>query len=191
MLYLPPRYGHDGIADGECQTCSIGFRAPGRGELARELLERLADDAADVAGGALYADRAQPAVAEAGRIPADLRLFAADALQRALRDPLAIDRALGESLSEPKANVWFDAAPAPRHLKGVVLDRRTRMLYDDRHVFVNGESWRAAGADARLMRRLADRRRLEAAEVEGASAGARELLVAWCEAGWAHGGDTT
>jgi 50S ribosomal protein L16 3-hydroxylase len=191
MLYLPPRYAHDGIADGECQTCSIGFRAPGRGELARELLERLADDAADVAGGALYADRAQPAVAEAGRIPADLRLFAADALQRALRDPLAIDRALGESLSEPKANVWFDAAPAPRHLKGVVLDRRTRMLYDDRHVFVNGESWRAAGADARLMRRLADRRRLEAAEVEGASAGARELLVAWCEAGWAHGGDTT
>jgi 50S ribosomal protein L16 3-hydroxylase len=191
MLYLPPRYAHDGIADGECQTCSIGFRAPGRGELARELLERLADDAADVAGGALYADRAQPAVAEAGRIPADLRLFAADALQRALRDPLAIDRALGESLSEPKANVWFDAAPAPRHLKGVVLDRRTRMLYDDRHVFVNGESWRAAGADARLMRRLADRRRLEAAEVERASAGARELLVAWCEAGWAHGGDTT
>jgi 50S ribosomal protein L16 3-hydroxylase len=191
MLYLPPRYAHDGIADGECQTCSIGFRAPGRGELARELLERLADDAADVAGGALYADRAQPAVAEAGRIPPDLRLFAADALQRALRDPVAIDRALGESLSEPKANVWFDAAPAPRHLKGVVLDRRTRMLYDDRHVFVNGESWRAAGADARLMRRLADRRRLEAAEVERASAGARELLVAWCEAGWAHGGDTT
>jgi 50S ribosomal protein L16 3-hydroxylase len=26
MLYLPPRYAHDGIADGECQTYSIGFR---------------------------------------------------------------------------------------------------------------------------------------------------------------------
>jgi 50S ribosomal protein L16 3-hydroxylase len=191
MLYLPPRYAHDGIADGECQTYSIGFRAPARGELARELLERLADDAADLAGEALYADAGQPAVADAGRIPADLRQFAADALQRALRDPLAVDRALGESLTEPKANVWFDAAKAPRRLRAVVLDRRTRMLYDDRHVYVNGESWRAAGADAKLMRRLADRRRLDGADIERASAGARELLVAWCEAGWAHGGDTT
>ncbi len=27
MLYLPPQYAHDGIAEGECMTCSIGFRA--------------------------------------------------------------------------------------------------------------------------------------------------------------------
>ncbi|MBA2963744.1 MULTISPECIES: JmjC domain-containing protein [Ramlibacter] len=187
MLYLPPRYAHDGIAEGECQTYSIGFRAPARGALARELLERLADDAAEVAGEALYADPRQAAVADAGRIPPELRAFAADALQRALRDPLAIDRALGESLSEPKANVWFEAGPVPRRLRGIVLDRRTRMLYDERHVFVNGESWRAAGADARLMRRLADHRRLDAADVERASEAARELLLAWCEAGWAHG----
>ena len=40
MLYLPPRYAHDGIAEGECQTYSIGFRAPARDELARELLQR-------------------------------------------------------------------------------------------------------------------------------------------------------
>jgi hypothetical protein len=34
----------------------------------------------------------------------------------------------------------------------VQLDRRTRMMYDERHVFINGESLRAGGADARLMR---------------------------------------
>ncbi len=29
MLYLPPRWGHDGVAEGgDCMTCSIGFRAP-------------------------------------------------------------------------------------------------------------------------------------------------------------------
>lgn len=28
MLYLPPHIAHDGIAEGECMTCSIGFRAP-------------------------------------------------------------------------------------------------------------------------------------------------------------------
>ncbi len=52
--------------------------------------------------------------------------------------------------------------------------------------FVNGESWRASGKDATLMRKLADDRRLGAAEVARASEGAKELLRSWCEAGWAH-----
>ena len=57
--------------------------------------------------------------------------------------------------------MWFDPAAAPRRLRGVVLDARTRMLHDRRHVFINGEAWRAGGRDAVLMRRLADRRRLD------------------------------
>jgi 50S ribosomal protein L16 3-hydroxylase len=36
------------------------------------------------------------------------------------------------------------------------------------------------------MRRLADRRRLDARDLAGASEAARELLQSWCEAGWAH-----
>jgi 50S ribosomal protein L16 3-hydroxylase len=59
MLYLPPRYAHDGIAEGECQTYSIGFRSPARGELARELIQRLAEDAGDAAGATLYRDPRQ------------------------------------------------------------------------------------------------------------------------------------
>jgi ribosomal protein L16 Arg81 hydroxylase len=43
MLYLPPKYAHDGVAKGECMTWSMGFRAPQEGELARELLLGLAD----------------------------------------------------------------------------------------------------------------------------------------------------
>jgi 50S ribosomal protein L16 3-hydroxylase len=70
----------------------------------------------------------------------------------------------------------------------VVLDRRTRMMHDAKHVYVNGESWRASGRDATLMRRLADRRALSAADLQGASEGALELLRAWFEAGWLHEG---
>ncbi|HZY20690.1 MAG TPA: cupin domain-containing protein [Ramlibacter sp.] len=187
MLYLPPRYAHDGIAQGECQTYSIGFRSPARGELARELLQRLADDAAAEAGDALYRDPSQAAVDAAGAIPQSLQDFAQDALRRALGQPQALARALGEYLSEPKADVWFDAGRAPRRGESLVLDRRTRMLYDARHIFVNGESWVASGADARLMRRLADRRRLDGPELARASSGALELLADWCEAGWARG----
>jgi 50S ribosomal protein L16 3-hydroxylase len=188
LLYLPPRYAHDGIAEGECQTCSIGFRAPARAELARELLQRIADAAGAAQEGEprLYRDPAQAATAAPGAIPAALREFAQEALAAALKDPLALDRALGEYLSEPKPSVWFEPGRAPRRLRSLVLDARTRMLHDARHVYVNGEAWRAAGADARLMRRLADQRRLDARELAAASEEARALLRGWCEAGWAH-----
>lgn len=185
MLYLPPGYAHDGIAEGECQTCSIGFRAPARAELARELLQRIAEDAAQL-DDRLYGDAAQPATASRGAIPPRMRAFAAEAVAAALEDAHALDRALGAYLTEPKASVWFEGGRVPRRLRAVVLDARTRMLHDARHVFVNGEAWRAAGGDAALMRRLADRRRLEAREVEQASEAARALLRSWCEAGWAH-----
>lgn len=183
MLYLPPRWGHDGIAEGECMTCSIGFRTPGRDELARELIGRaFDDDAADP----IYRDPGQPATARPGEVPEAMLDFALDGLRRRLADRTALGRALGEVLSEPKGIVWFPpGGPLPRGA-GVVADRRTRMLYDRRHVFVNGESFRAGGRDATLMRRLADRRGLHAAEVAALGDGARELLDDWVRAGWMH-----
>jgi 50S ribosomal protein L16 3-hydroxylase len=186
MLYLPPGYAHDGVAVGECQTYSIGFRAPRRAELARELLQRLADGGLDDAADPLYRDRAQAATSSPGAIPDALRQFARGAVQALLRDPRALDRALGEYLSEPKATVWFEPQPQPRSLRSVALDARTRMMHDDGHVFINGESWRAGGRDATLMRRLADRRRLDGADLKRASPAALELLASWCEAGWLH-----
>jgi 50S ribosomal protein L16 3-hydroxylase len=41
------------------------------------------------------------------------------------------------------------------------------------------------------MRRLADQRRLQAADLAGASDAARDLLRQWCEAGWLHALKTT
>ena len=185
MLYLPPRYAHDGVADGECMTYSIGFKSPARGPLASELLVRLTDDEDD-SEPVLYRDPRQPAVENPAAIPAGLVDFARDAVRRALDEPRALERALGEHLTEPKADVWFEPGDVPQRLAGVTLDRRTRMLYDRHHLFINGESYRAGGADARLMRRLADSRSLDAAAVARASDGARELLRDWCEAGWAR-----
>ena len=186
MLYLPPRYAHDGVAQGECQTYSIGFRAPARSELGRELLQRVADDADALATTVLYRDSGSPAVSAPGAVPPALQRFAAEAVQAALSDPNALNRALGEYLTEPKANVWFDGRRAPRHLGALALDRRSRMMHDARHVFLNGESWRASGRDATLMRRLADERQLKSSDVARASEDAIGLLRDWCEAGWLH-----
>ena len=187
MLYLPPGWAHDGIAEGECMTYSVGFRVPERADLARELLVRLADeDDEGCAKPVLYRDGKQPAVHQPAEIPATLHAFARDALERALAEPRALERALGEYLTEPKANVWFEPGDSRAMLEQVVLDRRTRMMYDADHIFINGESYRAAGADAALMRQLADQRQLDRRAVALASDGALELLSVWCADGWAH-----
>jgi 50S ribosomal protein L16 3-hydroxylase len=89
-------------------------------------------------------------------------------------------------MTEPKSNVWFDQGEPLPQRHGVALDRRTRMLYDERHLYINGESFRASGRDARLMRRLADERMLAPRDLAGASDDALALLSDWCEAGWLH-----
>ncbi|MFY9510381.1 MAG: cupin domain-containing protein, partial [Rubrivivax sp.] len=185
MLYLPPAWGHDGIAQGECMTASVGFRVPSDEGLSRELLQRLAQ--ADEAPGRLYRDPKQPATATPGAIPETLLDFAREALEKMLNEPGAVARALGEVLSEPKPRVWFEAGGAWSPRQGLRLDIQTRMLYDAEHVFINGEAYDAAGRDAALMQRLADERRLAAADCSKLSAGARRLVSDWAAAGWLHG----
>ncbi len=187
MLYLPPRYAHDGVALGECLTGSIGFRAPRAGELARELLQRLAEDAADLSGDAIYRDPAQAAADNPGEIPAHVQAFAKDAVHRALADPMALDRALGEHLTEPPASVWFSPARRSYKLGGLVrLDRCTKMMFDRKHVFINGEAYRASGRDARLMQQLANDRCLSASDCTGLSPDAQALLRQWQASGWLY-----
>ena len=211
MLYLPPRYAHDGVAEAciasdgkpaDCMTYSIGFRAPAQTELAAELLQRLAEFGDDVAGAdsrrpvrqpKIYRDPGQPATGAPAAVPEGLTAFAAQAVLEALKDPLALGCALGEYLTEPKPSVWFDeplqpwnAETAKAGVVGIQLGLRSRMMYDRDHIFMNGESHRAQGADASLMRRLADQRSLAGQDLRKASASALALLGDWHEAGWLH-----
>ncbi len=184
MLYLPPQWAHDGVAlGGDCMTYSIGFRVPQRGGLAGELLQRMADEFEDTT---LYTDRNQAATSTPAAMPPALEAFAADALQRLLKQRQTLACALGEVMTEPKPRVWFDPSAGPWSPGALHLDRRTRMMYDEHHVFINGEGFLAGGADARLMRRLADQRQLGASDLRKASAAALALLQDWFEAGWLH-----
>jgi 50S ribosomal protein L16 3-hydroxylase len=118
MLYLPPGYAHDGIAEAavggdgksaDCMTYSVGFRVPSRSELAAELLRRLAEfseDEEEASTGEgrrragrpprLYQDPGQAATATPAALPAALAAFAQQAVLDALKDPLALNCALGE-----------------------------------------------------------------------------------------------
>jgi 50S ribosomal protein L16 3-hydroxylase len=208
MLYLPPRYAHEGIAEEavnsngkvmDCMTCSIGFRAPAKRALAAELLHRLAEfsedeEGAPVAGAGKggrvlprYRDPDQMATSTPGAVPEGLAAFATRAVLEALQDPLAVACALGEYLTELKPSVWFDEVTvswSPQDRVSLGLASQTRMLYDVHHVFINGESYLAKGADARLMRQLADQRKLFPGELGKASPAAQALLADWHDAGW-------
>jgi 50S ribosomal protein L16 3-hydroxylase len=186
MLYLPPGWAHDGVAEGECMTASIGFRAAGRAELRTEVLQRMIDAADRPDTDPLYRDPRQPATDTPGRIPAAMHEFVQREVSRWLAEPRSLACALGEVLSEPKPQVWFDAGEPLSAGCGVRLDRRTRMLYDEQHVFINGEAFRAAGRDARLMRRLSDARVLAPQLLAKLGDDARELLDQWARAGWLH-----
>jgi 50S ribosomal protein L16 3-hydroxylase len=182
LLYLPPSWAHEGTAvGGDCMTCSIGMRAPHRGALAAELLQRLAETADDAT---LYRDAGNAPAAKPAAIPASLAAFAADAVRRLATQRGAVARALGEVLSEPKPHVWFEKRATPWRPRAVALDRRTRMLYDRHDVFINGEAVAARGRDAALLRQLADERALRAAAVRGASRAVKLLLAEWHAAGW-------
>jgi 50S ribosomal protein L16 3-hydroxylase len=185
MLYLPPGWAHEGVAvGGDCVTASIGFRAPTAAELARALLERLSEDTPGEA--VRYRDPRQRATAQPAAVPGALLDFARRSVQRALAEPGALERVLGEWLTEPKPQVSFEPRARLERPARWVLDRRTRMGYDTRQVFINGESFASGGHDARLVRRLADARTLDAADAARLSADARAVVGEWIAAGWLH-----
>ena len=51
MLYLPPNMPHHGVAEGECMTFSVGFRAPDTLGLAQSWLESFSTSYSDMAEG--------------------------------------------------------------------------------------------------------------------------------------------
>jgi 50S ribosomal protein L16 3-hydroxylase len=194
MLYLPPGYAHDGVAVSECMTYSVGFRVPRSAELASELFMGLSEELAEDQGSdsdVLYQDPHQAAAIQDASVPKALQEFAARSVAKALKDSQILNCLLGESLTEPKPNVWFDA-PDEGELPNfewptqVRLDRRTKMLFDAKHIFINGESFRAAGKDAQLLRKLANEKHLSRALAAQLSDNAAELMQAWWEEGWWH-----
>ncbi|MBJ7263228.1 MAG: cupin domain-containing protein [Burkholderiaceae bacterium] len=212
MLYLPPQIAHDGVAIGECMTISIGFKSPSQVDLACGMLEAAADQIMARSGKAagpyaapplmgpsftrLYRDPDQTATQTPASIPEPLVAAALAAVGKIGFDDALAQRFLGCWLTEPHASVQFGAPdddtgdldllsnwPASG---AMALDRRTRMLYRGRSVYINGEL--APAPLSAALRELADRRVLAVDSAIGrrASEAARQCLEAWIAAGWVH-----
>lgn len=197
MLYLPPHIAHDGVAVGECMTCSIGFRSPSAQELIGQFLYHLAER--DIASrhareDERYRDPRQAAVARPAALPPALVKEVGTILARIRWGEQDIASFLGSYLSEPKAQVVFDPPEVARSeavfakqaaRRGVRLDRKTALLYGDTGYFINGEEHLWPRRKKSLME-LADARRIEGKRFVTLSedSSLTALLHEWYLAGW-------
>jgi 50S ribosomal protein L16 3-hydroxylase len=166
MLYLPPHCAHNGIAEDDCMTYSIGFRTPSYQELAEQFLVYLQDR---ISIDGMYADpdlKVQKHPSELG--PAMLRQVE-EAIGRVRWGGKEIAAFLGSYLSEPKPHIFFTPPRRPlsperfaRELQssGAMLDLKTQMLCCDNTVFINGTAHPVKSWAYRELRELADRRML-------------------------------
>ena len=208
MLYLPPQAAHDGVALDECMTISIGFRAPDEAALARGMLEAAADQIvarAGLASGpygepplpgpkleALYRDPKQAATSHPAEIPDGLIQTAVKAVSKIQFNEALAHRFLGCWLTEPNQAAVFEGyednydEDEDKPYTHWVLDRRTRMLYRGKQLFINGE---VAAVDVEAgLKTLADDRMLAGSHpaAKKFSQEAVEALADWLDAGWIH-----
>lgn len=194
MLYLPPGIVHDGVAMDDCQTYSIGFRAPAAVELGREFLAWM-QERIDLPGR--YADPDAIPTAHPGRIPRSMVDRVAGTLARIRWRRGDVARFLGAYLSEPKPHVRFEpprppltraAFAAAVARRGVRLAGPTLLLYRAGEAYANGESVRLPPAARRAIECLADRRML--APAQPVTAAALAVLYTWYVSGYVLVGAT-
>jgi len=168
MLYLPPHCAHNGIAEDDCMTYSIGFRTPAYQELAEQFLVYLQDR---ICVDGMYADPDLKTQAHPSEISAAMLRQVGQAVKQVRWDKEDIANFLGCYLSEPKPHIYFDAPEPALNLKkfeksiknnGLALNLKTQMLCHANSIFMNGEATLNASHDYEVLRDLADQRELPA-----------------------------
>jgi 50S ribosomal protein L16 3-hydroxylase len=190
LLYLPPGWGHDGVALDDCFTYSIGFRAPRGAELGAAFLDWLHERGLPEHP---YRDPDLRVTTRPARIPAPLREHARRLLGRIRWSARDVDAFLGAYLSTPKPQVVF-ALPRRPLARGVfarrlaradvALDARTQLLYEGARYFMNGVSLRALARQRAVLSALADARRAPGRRL--AAARLADLIYDWYRSGYLH-----
>lgn len=187
MLYLPPRFAHNGVALGDCMTWSVGFRSPTAQEIVGQFLNYLQDHL-QVEG--IYSDPNLKRGRHQGEIPTRLLDWVEASIRKVQWGKSETADFLGRYLSEPKAHIFFEPPARPlspaRFAKAVAtnglhLDPRSQLLFRGRHFFINGERLDASPALSPHLRKLANLRRLPPTPLEGPLL---EILHDWYSAGF-------
>jgi 50S ribosomal protein L16 3-hydroxylase len=147
-------------------TWSVGFRAYPAQDIVLQFLTYLQDN---LSVDGVYTDPDLKPTRHPGKIPGEM-VAQFKAMLKAIRwrdeDVVSF---IGSYLSEPKASVVFDPPARPPSYKrfvmqamqrGLVLDARSSLLYRKNIFYMNGEHVEVAPEHRKLLRQLADCRRI-------------------------------
>lgn len=179
MLYLPPSYAHNGVAQNDCMTFSVGFRAPSEANIVQgftdHMIEQLTEDDR-------YTD---PELKDASANPALIDAPAFNAIKQIINkhidDELALKTWFAQYMTESKypelhepldeALEWDEIAEYFEAGNTICQNETTRWAYfiaDERtHLFVNGEKVKTNVSQPcqQLTQLLANNRKLATEEI--------------------------
>lgn len=182
MLYLPPHWAHNGIAEDDCMTYSIGFRTPSYQELGEQFLVYLQDN---LCIDGMYSDPGLKEQTHPSEISTQMLDQVSDTIKQIKWDKTDIASFLGCYLSEPKPHIFFEPPEKPLSLKrfqqsvitsGISLDLKTQMLCHGNDIFINGEVNQVDPVTYPILRALADSRQFQADNVPENSS---KLMYQW------------
>jgi 50S ribosomal protein L16 3-hydroxylase len=190
MLYLPPGWGHDGVAQGTCMTASVGFRAPHRNEWLNAYLDDLSDSLEDVLSQnskrlkvkVPKLPNSNAAAHRPAQLVADIPTQFGEWVEELLGTGVAqkpvnkahIRELSGRFLTEPKSQSVFNPPKTPLSLTafekrlaktGIRLSLASRCLYSKTpHIFfLNGESFRVSASQMVVLAELGDTKQISPA----------------------------
>ena len=166
MLYLPPGYAHNGVAEDECITYSIGFRSASYQELITHFLFYLQDNI-EVSG--IYSDPDISLQFHPARINSTMLHQVKIILNKIKWGDKDIKHFLGIYLTEPKSHIFFKRTADPMtqnkfmlHIekKGLELNLKSRMLCMEKTIYLNGYVHRINTNTYPLLEKFADHQTL-------------------------------
>lgn len=173
ILYIPPKWGHHGIAlDDECMTYSIGYRTY-RGQ---ELWDSFGDHLSELSlFKQIYTDPQWQADLSPGEVPIDAAYQARELLISALQDEntlhtwfgrfaTQLDQNAAQQLPEPlleeETPNLEDFMSAMQVEHGLIKDPVCRFAYSDIDgetlLYINGAIWNKFGAQDQFIKTLAN-----------------------------------
>ncbi len=174
LLYLPPGMAHHGIAQGECMTLSVGFRAPSNKDLLSSYTDHQLDQLKD---SQRYADPSLEPQNNTGWIPPSAIEQVKEQLLSSLDSPNALESWFGQYMSAAK----YEEEPtetdiSPLDINDVLLccnenipflrDETSRLVYTGNTseqpelFFVNGKQMRFPDSACELVQICCDNRKL-------------------------------
>jgi 50S ribosomal protein L16 3-hydroxylase len=148
LLYIPPNVAHWGVAQGECMTYSIGFRAPSYSDL---LLDFCQEASANLSADQRFADAGRRPSSNPGEITEDDIQQVRTIVQQALGSDEFIRDWFGRYMTQPRRQSVQFEVESDANADTLALAAQARGAFvpkdaDTATLFVNGEQFTCSRA---------------------------------------------